>query len=287
MPVGIKRVRGMRKGWVLTLLISGSAAADNGYFQPPGVEPVLPERLKQLHAITATVEYDKDEQGVKQMRLQALRQAAFSWGVQEGLYWRYSRIADLLDSQSLALHTVFDFSKFMVNGKMLLPSIVEAERIYEQTSDNTARTVNVSYTLDKPARLIPQSPTWRDYLMRTIDEPVRPHEAMFPRNNEEERAWIERLNKGWAEGVGQAGDIFEIDLRRLQKDVEGMYRFRKLLAMGVVTMPTISRSKYPVLKLDNGKTINLNDVVYTITTQADFTDTDRWEPFFRTAPGRE
>jgi defect-in-organelle-trafficking protein DotC len=267
--------------FVILLLPANLVAADEGKFTPEEQTKEIPERLQALYGITEDVDYDKDEQGVKQIRLQTLKQAAFSWGVQEGLYWRYNKVVESLDKQSLELHTVFSFNKFIVDGKMLLPSIIKAERIFEQTTEDTARTVNVSFTLDKPARLVPQTPTWRDYLLRTIDAPQKPHDVIFPRTIEESSVWIENLDKGWEEGVKQADDIFEIDLRRLQRDIEGMYRFRKLLAMGVVTMPKISSSKYSVVKLDNGRTLNLNDVVYSITTQSDFETTEKWEPFFR------
>lgn len=266
---------------LLCALTSGAVNAESTDFKPDMPKKEIPERLKELHGITEKVDYDKDDQGVKQIRLQTLKQAAFSWGVQEGLFWRYGNIVTSLDNQSLELHTVFSFNKFIVDGKMLLPSIIKADRIFEQTASDTARTVNVSFTLDKPARLVPQTPTWRDYLIRNIDEPQKPHDVIFPRTPEETQVWVENLDKGWEEGVKQADDIFEIDLRRLQRDIEGMYRFRKLLAMGIVTMPKIASSKYSVVKLDNGRTMNLNDVVYSITTQSDFTETEKWEPFFR------
>ena len=266
----------------LTMLLGvNNASAEQVEFAPEMPEKEMPHRLKELYKITKKTDYDKDDQGVKQIRLRTLKQAAFSWGVQEGLYWRYQNIVELMESQSLELHTVFSFNKFIVDGKMLLPSIVQAERIFDQTSDTSVRTVNVSFTLDKPARLVPQPPTWRDYLIRSIDEPQKPHDVIFPRTSDEREVWIENLNRGWHEGIKQADDIYEIDLRHMTKDIEGMYRFRKLLVMGVVTMPRISSSKYSVMKLDNGKTINLNDVVYSITAQSDFTDTDKWEPFFR------
>jgi defect in organelle trafficking protein DotC len=262
-------------------LSSGVTNAVSADFKSDMPKKEMPGRLKELHGTTEKIGYDKDDQGVKQIRLQTLKQAAFSWGVQEGLSWRYENIVAALDKQSLELHTVFSFNKFIVDGKMLLPSIIKAERIFEQKASDTARTVNVSFTLDKPARLVPQTPTWRDYLIRRIDEPQKPHDVIFPRTPEEAKVWAENLDKGWKEGVKQADDVFEIDLRRLQRDIEGMYRFRKLLAMGIVTMPKIASSKYSVVKLDNGRTMNLNDVVYSITTQSDFTETEKWEPFFR------
>lgn len=279
--------------WMVNLILCISvinvplAFAEDVIFTPAVDEPKLPKRLKELHTITDAVDYKKGEQGVKQIRLQTLKQAAFSWGVQEGLYWRYKKIEASLESQSLELHTVFSFNKFLVDGKMLMPSIIEADRVFEQTTESTVRTVNVSYTLDKPARLVPHPPTWRDYLIRNIDKPQKPHEVIFPRTNDEKLAWVEALNKGWDEGCEQADDIFQIDLRRIQKDIEGMYRFRKLLAMGIVTLPRISSSSYSVIKLDDGKTLNINDVVYSITMQSNFTETDKWEPFFRLTNGNQ
>ena len=115
--------------FVILLLPANLVAADEGKFTPEKQTKEIPERLQELYGITEDVDYDKDEQGVKQIRLQTLKQAAFSWGVQEGLYWRYNKVVESLDKQSLELHTVFSFNKFIVDGKMLLPSIIKAERI--------------------------------------------------------------------------------------------------------------------------------------------------------------
>ena len=261
------------------------AAIKTGFVPKSG--KMLPDRLKTLHKATGSVSTENAGQPANKIRAKVVKQAAFSWGVQEGLYWRYQNIVSILDAQSLELHTVFGFNKFIVNGKMLLPTVIEAKRIYEQTTDISARTVNVSYSMDKPARIIPQPPTWRDYLIRAIDTPQKPHGVVFPRTAEEGAAWREGINRGWEEGVNQANDIFFIDLIKLKKDIEGLYRFRKLLAMGIVTMPKVASSKYSVIELDSGKTLNINDVVYSITTQPDFTETDKWEPFFRSSKGRK
>jgi len=266
----------------LLLVFSASAFAEKDY---PNIEIEKepdPTRLSELFDITENVDWENEEKGIKEIRLKTLKNAAYSWGVQEGLYWRYNNIVEILERESLQLHTIFDWSKFIVDGKMLMPSVVEAERIFDQSSSSQVRTVNISYTLNEQARLVPQNPTWRDYLIRAVDKPQKPHDVIFPRTKEERAAWNHNLRRGWKTGVKQANDIFEIDLRRLQKEFEGRYRFRKLLTMGIVSLPKVSSSKYTILKTDNGKTMNLNDVVWTITRQSDFTDKDNWQPFFRT-----
>lgn len=245
-----------------------------------------PDRLKRLYSITDDVDYDPENSGVGEVRLKSIKVAAFSWGVQEGMFWRYEGINKLLDDNATYLHTVFNFNKFIYEGKMLLPTVQKAERIIHQISDKTARTYDVSIELDRPAKLVPMVPTWREYLVRQIDPPQKPHEAMFPRNSIEERAWLDALNKGWEEGVKQANDIYDLDVTLLHKEMSGLYIFRKLLAMNYFKMPKISESKYGNILLADGKVMNLNDTVYTITVESSFENIEDWEPFFRVANDR-
>ncbi|MCH9665933.1 MAG: type IV secretion system DotC family protein [Gammaproteobacteria bacterium] len=243
-------------------------------------EPV-PRRLKKLHAVTAKTEYKKKKAQVAELRMDALKVSAFRWGSQEGMYWRYQIILAMLEENSLELHTTADFNKFLVDGKMLLPVISKSERMFQQNNDTSVRTVSVSYTLEKPARLVPQAPTWRDYLIRAVDTPVKPHDALFPRTNVEKVVWADALSRGWQSGAEQADAIFDIDLRRMHADIDGMFRFRNLLAQNIVTLPIYKNSRYNVVKVEDGKTIHLNDIVYEITEQSEFSDTEKWEPYFK------
>lgn len=242
----------------------------------------VPARLHELHQITAKTEYEKEQAKVAELRLDALRVSAFSWGTQEGMYWRYQIIQRQLEKNSLRLHMIADFNRFLVDGKMLMPVISKSERMFEQNSDSNVRTVSVSYTLEKPARLVSQPPTWRDYLIRAVDPPVKPHDALFPRTKVEQVVWADALDRGWESGVEQANEIFDIDLRRMHADLDGMYRFRTLFAQNIVTLPVYKNSRYNVVKVEDGKTIHLNDVVYEITEQSEFSDSAKWEPFFTT-----
>lgn len=245
----------------------------------PDEQPV-PTRLRELHQITAKTELEKEQAKVAELRLDALRVSAFSWGTQEGMYWRYQIIQKQLEKYSLRLHAIADFNRFLVDGKMLMPVVSKSERMFEQNSDSNVRTVSVSYTLEKPARLVSQPPTWRDYLIRTIDPPVKPHNVLFPRTEVEQVVWADALDRGWASGVEQANEIFDIDLRRMHAELDGMYRFRTLFAQNIVTLPVYKNSRYNVVKVEDGKTIHLNDIVYEITEQSEFSETEKWEPFF-------
>jgi defect-in-organelle-trafficking protein DotC len=245
------------------------------------------DRLSALHSLTKEVGYKEKGSGILQVRIASIKNAAFSWGVQEGIYWRYGEITKALDKNSLQLHTVFNFSKFIVEGKMLLPTVLKSERVFNQINDKSSRTYDVSISLDRLAKIVPQPPTWRDYIIRSIEEPQKPHSAMFPRNQEEGEVWITALDRGWLEGIKQADDIFEIDARRLEKEFNGLYQYKKLLAMEYFSLPRISSSHYPNVRYDNGKTINLNDSVYTITVESNINEVSDWEPYFRVDSMRE
>lgn len=268
----------LRKTLLVLAITTFTYGANAKEYKPVSGEP---SRLTELRGRLAEVNYNPANEGAGKARFAAVSQAAFSWGSQEGLYWRYTQIQQLLDKNALSLHTIFDFSKFIVDGKMLMPSVIEAERIYEQRSETSARTVKISYTLAKPASIVPQPPTWQDYLIRQVDEPIEPHAVVFPRDEQERWEWHQKLTDGWEQGVEQANSIFEHDLRVLNKDVEGMYRFRKLYTMGVVSMPSMASSEYPTITFDDGKTLNVNDIVYEINAPAEFEGSDKWNPYVR------
>ena len=48
---------------------------------------------------------------------------------------------------------------------------------------------------------------------------------------------IKNIQKGWEQGVSQANDIFERDIARLTAEFNGMVRYRKLLAQGMISSP--------------------------------------------------
>lgn len=286
---------------VIMMAISFGSHASSGKHLRPGEDRIYTSdtistdgkvsasgsRLSELHKITQNTKFSAGEAGASQVRAESIRKAAFSWGVQEGLYFRFGEITEKLNEISFLLHTTFNFNKFVYDGKLLLPTVQKAERVFNQISDKSSRTYDVSISLDRPAKIISQVPTWRDYLIRSIDKPKKPHDALFPRSQEEARIWAEALDSGWNEGIKQANDIHDLDATLLEKEFAGLYRFRKLVAMGYFSLPKVSKSSYGHVKYDNGKTINLNDTVYTITVESDFKDIEDWEPFFRTPLHRE
>ena len=168
-----------------------------------------------------------------------------------------------------------------------MPTVLEAERIYVKNNEREARTVNMSYTLDKPPRIVSQTPTWRDYLVRSMALPRKPIANAYPRNSEEKAVWFKEFKRGWFRGVEQANSIFQSDLAKLHNEIAGLYRFRFLLAQNIVTLPKLVKNKSSVMLLESGKTINLNDVKYTIELDAKFNKVTDWKPVFNRGTAHE
>ncbi|MEJ6534029.1 MULTISPECIES: type IV secretory system conjugative DNA transfer family protein [Pseudoalteromonas] len=251
----------------------------------------LPQHAKQLLLNSIEVSHTEmselAEVEAQEMRLNAVAVDAYSWGMQEGAYYRNNEIQALLNEKSFVINKTISLAKFVIDGKMLMPTVLEAERIYVKNSDREARTVHMSYTLDKPPKIVSQVPTWRDYLVRNIAKPRKPIRNSYPRTNQESELWASEFKRGWFRGVEQANSIFSSDLNKLSKDVAGLYRFRYLLAQNIVTLPKLIKDESSVMLLDSGKTINLNDVKYSIQLDSRFNKVTDWKPVFNKGGAHE
>jgi len=215
--------------------------------------------------------------------LEAIKKAAHSYGLQIGLYHRNQSLIKLMNSLDQHMSQIFNFNKFLIDGKVLCPTVMQGERIFDQVSETEVRVVTMSYTLDKNARIVPAPPTWRDYLIRAIDKPRKPNPVLWPdpQDSAEVKVWQDSILSGVEAGKRQADTVFKIDLRKLQAEIEGMYLFRKLAAQNIVTLPTLGKSGVSVVRSADGRTLNVKDVVYRIVSDSDFSKTEEWEPFFR------
>lgn len=244
----------------------------------PKPENVVSDEVKRVQGkvnpTDSANELSEEQKG--EIRRKAIAESGSVWGMQQGLYERTMEIQKVLDANRTNLDIVFDSRKFISDGKILLPVITEATQMYDQTAEKEARTVTKSYTVAKEASIVPFAPTWRDYLIRSVDTPVQPDVSMLPRTSQEREIWKESTERGWLAGRLQADEIFEIDLRQLQLDTEGRYRYKKLAAMGVLSEPRVSSSDIPVITLNDGRTLNINDVVHKIVVDSKFQDSSKW-----------
>ncbi|MFT5851564.1 MAG: defect-in-organelle-trafficking protein DotC [Colwellia sp.] len=245
-----------------------------------------PLSLEAANKLDSSLEinYDKDtpdpDDIAAEMRIKAISIDAYSWGIQEGVYYRTGVIQGLLEQNTNVIHKLISLGKFVVDGKMLMPTVIEAERIYVKNSDISSTEINMSYSLDKKPRIVSQVPTWRDYLKRTVDAPEEPLKHALPRNKSEKIAWDKEFKRGWKSGVKQANTIYNNDLARMHSDIAGLYRYRYLLSQNIVVLPVITNVKTGVIVLDSGNTIYLNNVEHVIEMETMFSDVNVWKPVF-------
>ena len=241
-------------------------------------------RLYTLNELTSLEYTEAKTEGaltnqITGLRDKTMRETAYSVGSQSALAYRTHQINQLLEANADVISRIYNFSPFLIDGRALYPVVMKSQRMYEQESDKRARLVSVSYLLSKPARLVPEPPSWREYLIRPVVPPELPNPSLFPQTSAEKAIWIKEVTDGWRDGLEQAEQINEFDIQRLERDYTGMQQFRILLAQGIVQLPEISTGDHGVVK--DGKTLNVEDVIYEITSDADFTESKKWAPVFR------
>lgn len=176
------------------------------------------------------------------VRENALREAALSYGARGGLAMRTYEIRQELEVRARYMDKVFDFRQLLIpapSGLLIEPPII-SESINAMLIEGTGREAAVSdriYNIAKNARIVSSARTWRTYLEREWGEVEEPPDILRPENAEERAIWVEQVTKGWELGYEQANDIFEEDLNKLSADFNGMIRYRTLLAQGMVSPP--------------------------------------------------
>lgn len=178
------------------------------------------------------------------IRLDAMKEAALSYGARGGLAWRTYEIRQELHQQERYLQRVFDFRQLLIpapSGFLIEPPVIsESENnVLVDGGGQEAAVTDRFYNINTNVRIVTAPRTWRQYLEREWGEVIPPPNVLRPQNNEERMMWKSKVRQGWDAGIEQADEIFESDLNQLLRDYRGMVRYRKLLAQGIVS-PTLA-----------------------------------------------
>lgn len=246
----------------------------------PLVKPISLEELQNIPKQHKAV--DGDSGMPFDIRREAIREAAVSFGARGGLAWRTYEIRQELTTRTRYLDKVFDFSQLLIpapSGLLIEPPII-TEMVNAMLIEGDGQQAAVSdrvYNIINNARIVSSPKTWREYLERTWDAPEPPPDILRPENEEERELWIELVTEGWQEGIKQADEIFQDDLNRLLADFKGMIRYRVLLAQGMISPPY-------ALQVDRGITggkdeMRIGDRAVEITGVPELvTGYDQWQP---------
>lgn len=263
-------------------MLAGSGHASWDYDENEEMPPSLFE-LETIPKLNVIVDVDS---GLPfDIRLEAMREAALSYGARGGLAWRTYLIRKELDVRESYLDKVFDFRQLLIpapSGLLIEPPIV-SESVNAMLISGGGREAAVAdrvYNINRNAQIVSTARSWRNYLEREWGEVTQPPDVLLPNDDYEREQWIEWVNEGWERGVSQANDIFEQDLNQLTAHYQGMVRYRMLLAQGMVSPPY-------ALQVDRGITgggtrMRVGDRAVEITGMPELmTGTDTWQPASR------
>lgn len=219
------------------------------------------------------------------IRRDALKEAALSYGARGGLAWRTFEIRSELLGREGYLDKVYNFRELLIpapSGLMIEPPIVsEADNaLIIDGAGTEAAVADRILNFSANARIVSTARLWNNYLERDWGDVTPPPDILRPIDAEERDVWIEEVNKGWEQGVRQADEIFEADLNQLAADYQGMVRYRMLLAQGMVSPPY-------ALQVDRGVTgggdeMRIGDRAVQITGMPEFLPgSEQWQPASR------
>ena len=177
-----------------------------------------------------------------QIRADALREGALSYGARGGLASRTFEIQRRLAEYDRSMTQAFDFSRLLIaapSGLLVEPPVVsEAQRaVIVKGGGQAAAVSDRVYRINRAARIVTASRNWRLYLERDWGRVDPPPAILLPRDEVERDQWRTWVKEGWDAGVIQAEDTFEADLDRMTEDFTGMVRYRELLAQGMISAP--------------------------------------------------
>ncbi len=210
----------------------------------------IPLRMEELQNVTVSHKDQKiaDDEIPGELNLSldlrkdAQKEAALSFGARGGLARRNFYIMERLKSHEPTLDKVFDFRQLLIqapSGLMIEPPIIrEADDALTIKPDGIeAAVADRIYNISKQAKIVTAPRNWRHYLVQDWTNVPPPPRVLWPKNAAEQASWDGWIEQGWKEGYSQADQMFEANINRLVADFSGMIRYRMLVTQGMVSKP--------------------------------------------------
>ncbi len=223
---------------LFALSVSGALAQQTVATEASPPPPVL----KDLQEQSSGEDSGKTDVMGLQIRHDALREAALSYGARGGLAYRTFEIQRRLVEHEASLSKIFNFTRLLISapsGLLIEPPIVsEAQRaVIVNGGGQEAAVSDRVLRINKAARIVTAPRNWLLYLERDWGTVDAPPGLLLPRNDEERAQWKTLVQEGWNAGVAQAEETFESDLDRMTNDYIGMVHYRTLLVQGMISPP--------------------------------------------------
>lgn len=276
---------------LLFLLSATGAWADDaiaiaqGGTHAPDPTDTTPPTLESLQNVQAP---EQTQQAGFQVRVEAQKEAALSYGLRGGLAWRTYEINQRLDKFADPLSRIYNFRQLLMaapGGVYVEPPVIEEQLEALKIADagQSAALTDKVLTITANAKLVTTARDWRNYLQRDWGVPDPPPDILLPTTDDERKNWEEWVKEGWQKGIEQADDIFAEDCARLTRDFTGMVRYRKLLAETIVSAPYAGLVQRGVT--GGGLEMRIGDRAVTITGPAQLKpQSQTWRPISISQP---
>ncbi len=217
------------------------------------------------------------------MRQEAMKEAALSYGARGGLAKRSYQIAERMRDFEEALDKVFQFRSLLIkapSGLLIEPPIIKEslDALIIENDGTQAALAQGVFDINKKAKIVSAPRDWRHYIIQTWSSKITPPpQTLWPKNDKEQMIWDEWIDKGWQAGIAQADKIFEMNTNRLTADYQGMVRYRMLLAQGMVSAPFATHEERGVT--GDGNQMRIGDSALKITNPSQFIiGANTWKP---------
>lgn len=249
------------------------------YWGNTGVDPLVPMKNPPTNVndvlSSSMLKKDKKEDEIPYVRAQSIQAGAAAYGAQAGFAARARQLNQEIRQASGNYDRVFNFSALMLEPGFLPPVISEGRDAYEQANDSQVRAANRIYKIEFPARLVNTPPRWQDYLFIQEGQLTNPDRSVLPKSGAEKELWDQWVIRGWERGEALAQETFLSNKGRLQRDFNGMLRYKNLYAQGLVKKPILAKSYLGVTGGEDEMAIG--DRIYEITEKAKLDpNSSRW-----------
>ncbi len=220
-----------------------------------------------------------------QIRGDAVKEAAWSYGARGGLAAQTFKIQRRIAEMDGLLTKTFDFRRLLLNapsGLMIEPPIVsEAQQaVLVAGGGQSAAVADRIIRINRIARIVTAPRDWHLYLERDWGKVEPPPAALLPRDVAEREQWRKFVKEGWEAGVLQADETFQADLDRMTNDYIGMVRYRELLAQGMISAPYAMHEDRGIT--GGGAEMRIGDRGITITGQSTLIPrSEKWQSTLR------
>ena len=216
------------------------------------------------------------------MRRDAQKEAALSYGARGGLAKRNYQIMESMEGFDQVLDKVFDFRSLLAataSGLLIEPPIIKEaiDAMIITHGGDEAAVADTIFNINKKAKIVTAPRDWRQYLVQSWSLVPPPPRVLWPKNRKEQASWSMWIEQGWNAGFDQAEQMFELNVNRLVADYVGMVRYKMLLAQGMISKPYALHEDRGITK--NKNQMRVGDRALRITGPSQFlTGAELWKP---------